>query len=165
MRRIPTIGLAALLAITPALAGDAPSPLSERAGPEIARTLIAVADDFIVDVYHNGVKVPDDRREMVEEVHGPTVERIKLDVRKGDWLVFNVVNNRLRWGGASYFAVSGCFARDEFGFVSRPGTGPWSACDRPGDVDRLYPHRLPKKRPPGRTQLMRFLGLAHPRFG
>src|SRR4051812_19071412 len=107
MRRIPTIGLAALLAITPSFAGDAPSPLSERAGPVLARTLIAVADDFIVDVYHNGVKVPDDRREMVEEVHGATVERIKLDVRKGDWLVFNVVNNRLRWGGASYFAVSG----------------------------------------------------------
>ncbi|MBV8398694.1 MAG: hypothetical protein JOZ17_08130, partial [Acetobacteraceae bacterium] len=42
---------------------------------------------------------------------------------KGDLDSVEFNNNRLRWGGASYFAVAGCFARDEFGFVSRPGAG------------------------------------------
>lgn len=156
MRRIPMLGLAALLAVAPGLAGRSPAQAPQApanpqyfgpASPVLARTLIAVADDFIVDVYHNGVKVPDDRRELVVEVFGATVERIKVDVRKGDWLVFNVVNNRLRWGGASYFAVSG---RGDSGvaFVTEAESGRWSCCDDLGQVtqfiaepDRFANHR------------------------
>ena len=99
--------------------------------------LVTVADDFIVDLYHNGKLVPDGRRKVLLERFGAIVERIRLQVRDGDWIVFNVVNNRLRWGGAYYFAVAGCFGDDEFGFVSRLDTKTWSACDSPNDVERF----------------------------
>ena len=139
LRLLPWLLLAAATAAlggpVTALATPAPVP------PARAHYLITVADDFVVEVYHNGRRVPDARRHLLLERFGATAERVDLEVRRGDWLVFNVVNNRLRWGGASYFAVAGCFARDEFGFVSRPGTGPWSACDRPGDVDRFLSDR------------------------
>src|SRR6476646_5439873 len=79
----------------------------ERSGRETpplrARYLITVADDFLVDVYRNGRAVPDAKRTLLDERFGATVERLDVEVRKGDWLVFNVVNNRMRWGGASYF--------------------------------------------------------------
>lgn len=102
-----------------------------------AKYLITVADDFIVEVYHNGKNVPLSRRNLLEERFGATVERIDIEVKKGDWLVFNVVNNRLRWGGASYFAVAGCFAKDEFGFTSELDSGNWAGCDTSSDVDRF----------------------------
>lgn len=102
-----------------------------------ARYLITAADDFVVDVYLNGKAVPESRRHMIEEKFGATAERIDVEVHKGDWLVFNIVNNRLRWGGAYYFAVAGCFDKDEFGFVSQRDTGDWSVCDTPRDVDRF----------------------------
>ncbi len=102
-----------------------------------AKYLITVADDFIVDVYHNGKYVPDSKRTLLLERFGATVERIDVEVRGGDWLVFNVVNDRLRWGGAYYFAAAGCFAQGEFGFVSSTETGDWSACDDPKDADRF----------------------------
>src|SRR3954454_12939595 len=123
MRRVSMFGIAALLSLAPGLAGDVPAR-GQSHEPVIARTLIAVIDDFIVDIYHNGVKVPDDRRELLVEVFGATVERITLDVRRGDWLVFNVVNNRLRWGGSSYFAVSG---RGDagVGFTTELDSGRW----------------------------------------
>ncbi|WP_435008581.1 hypothetical protein P12x_005789 [Tundrisphaera lichenicola] len=132
MRRFLKIGLTALLAAL-GLSGDAPADNPPPSEPVIARTLIAVVDDFIVDIYHNGVKVPDDRRELVDEIHGATVERITLDVRRGDWLVFNVVNNRLRWGGTQYFAVSG---RGDSGVsvMTEPDSGRWSVCDDPSEV-------------------------------
>ena len=109
--------------------------------PIRASYLITVADDFIVDIYHNGRAVPDSKRQMIEERYGATAERINIEVRKGDWLVFNVVNNRLRWGGAAYSAVSGCFAQNEFGFTSSLEDGHWSACDTPHDVDKFVTHR------------------------
>lgn len=121
--------VAALLMAQPTPDG-APSSSAVR-----AKYLIVTADDFVVDIYHNGRAVPDAKRTLLREVFGATVERIDIEVKTGDWLVFNVVNNRLRWGGASYFGVAGCFARDEFGFVSRPGGGDWFACDTPKDVD------------------------------
>jgi hypothetical protein len=102
-----------------------------------AHYLITTTDDFIVNVYHNGKQVPDSKRQLLLDQFGATVERINVSVRQGDWLVFNVVNNRLRWGGASYFAVAGCFDRDEFGFVSEVQSGNWSACDDPQDADRF----------------------------
>jgi len=116
------------------------SDAKETSSPESAirgRYLITVADDFIVDVYHNGVKVPDGRRELLEERFGATVERINVEVHKGDWLVFHVVNNRLRWGGASYFGAASCFGKDEFGFVSGVECGCWSTCDSPRDAEKF----------------------------
>ena len=113
-----------------------PSPTPAPA-PARAKYLITAADDFIVDVYHNGKSVPDSKRTLLREIHGATVERIDVEVKPGDWLVFNVVNNRMRWGGARYFGVAGCYAQNEFGFVSRPDQGSWSVCDAPRDVDRF----------------------------
>ncbi|MBI1177459.1 hypothetical protein GC207_08475 [bacterium] len=102
-----------------------------------ANYLVTAADDFIVDVYLNGVRVPDDRRELLEEIHGATVERINVQVFQGDWLVFHVVNNRLRWGGSYYFGAAGVLWPNEFGFVSETESGNWSACDNPANAIRF----------------------------
>lgn len=100
-----------------------------------AKYLITTTDDFIVDVYLNGKHIPDSKRTLENELFGATVERINVEVHKGDWIVFNVVNNRLRWGGCAFFGAAGCFATNEFGFVSKADDGNWSACDSPADAD------------------------------
>ena len=138
MKRLSTLGLAAWLAIAPA---HAPAQQPTRAPARVlAQTLIVVADDFLVDVYHNGVKVPDDRRELIHEVHGATVERLRIQVRPGDWLVFNVVNNRMRWGGASYFAVAGQ-GDSGVAFTTELDSGHWSCCDDLGQVGQFIADR------------------------
>ena len=53
------------------------------AWPGDRRPLFTVADDFVVDVYHNGVKVPDAKRTLLHEVFGATAERIDIEVRRG----------------------------------------------------------------------------------
>ena len=117
-----------------------------RRGEVIANAIYIVADDFVVDVYHNGEKVPDSRRTMLEEIYGATVEKIEVEVREGDWIVFNVVNNRLRWGGCSYFAAAGMKANLGVGFVSEADSGRWVACDDPGQVAAFiaYPEGVAK---------------------
>ena len=117
-----------------------------RRGEVIANAIYTVADDFMVDVYHNGEKVPDSKRTMLEEIYGATVEKINIEVREGDWVVFNVVNNRLRWGGCSYFAAAGMKANLRVGFVSETDSGRWVACDDPGQVATFiaYPEGLAK---------------------
>ncbi|HVJ82104.1 MAG TPA: hypothetical protein VNC50_13630 [Planctomycetia bacterium] len=102
-----------------------------------AKYLYATADDFMVDVWHNGAKIPDSRRTLLHEIFGATVERIDLDVAAGDWLVFNVVNNRLRWGGAHYFGLAGLVAEKEATFVSECESGRWSACEDPGQAPKF----------------------------
>ncbi len=105
-------------------------------GKAIADVVYTVADDFVVDIWHNGVKVPDSHREMIAETYGATDEKIhRIDIREGDWLVFNVVNNRLRWGGVSYFAVAGMKPGGGVAFASEPGNPQWSYCDEPALVD------------------------------
>lgn len=104
-----------------------------RRRPELPRLLathiITVADDFVVEVYKNGVRIPGTHRTLLDEIHGATVERMRLEVRPGDWLVFHVVNNQRRWGGVKYFAVAGLLGDNDFGFVSDPGSDAWSVCD------------------------------------
>lgn len=99
-----------------------------------AKYLISVADDFVVDVYLNGKVIPDASRHLLDEQFGATVERIDVTIHQGDWLVLNVVNNRFRWDGVRYFGLAGCFAKDEFSFVSDPEGRNWSVCDDPADV-------------------------------
>lgn len=108
-------------------------PAAKRPTPKgpVATHLVTVTDDFIVEAYKNGARIRDDQRQLLEEKHGATAERISVDVRPGDWLVFHVVNNRLRWGGMKYFAVAGCTEDSDFGFVSDPDSGDWSVCDDP----------------------------------
>lgn len=103
-------------------------------GRLLATHLVTVADDFVVEAYKNGVRLPGDQRKLLDEIHGATVERMAVEVRPGDWLVFHVVNNQRRWGGVKYFAVAGCLGDNEFGFVSDPGSDAWSVCDDPAQV-------------------------------
>jgi len=111
-------------------------------GPQVIATAVyTAADDFVVDVYHNGERVPDAQRKVLAEIFGAMGEKIELTVREGDWLVFNVVNNRLRWNGAYYFAVGGVNTDNSIGFVSELESGRWSACDNPGDVARFIKDR------------------------
>jgi hypothetical protein len=111
-----------------------------RRGEVIANAIYTVADDFIVEVYHNGKKVSADCRALLEEIYGATVEKINIEIREGDWVVFNVVNNQLRWGGCSYFAAAGMKANLEVGFVSEAESGRWLACDEPGEVPSFIAH-------------------------
>jgi hypothetical protein len=94
------------------------------------REVYVVADDFVVDVWVNGKLVQDSSRHMLTETFGAMGEVIHTRLKRGDWIVFNVVNNRLRWGGVSYFGACG---KDEMGnlrFWSTPEEG-WFACDDP----------------------------------
>ena len=125
-----------------AIALHAPIPARDGAPPANVKALranylITAADDFIVDVYLNGKPIPDSKRTMLEERFGATVERIDAEVHSGDWIVFNVVNNRLRWGGTRYFGMAGCFAANEYGFISDRASRQWSACDNPRDATRF----------------------------
>ena len=113
-----------------------------KKAPEVrCEYLITVADDFVVDVYHNGKPVPEAKRELLVERFGATAEKVQVAVRPGDWLVFHVVQNRLRWGGSKYFAVAGCLAKNEFSFVSDPASEAWSVCDDPAKVPEFIRRR------------------------
>jgi len=115
---------------------------ASAAGPRVIATAVhTAADDFVVDIYHNGARVPDSQRKVTAEIFGAVGEKIEVTVREGDWLVFNVVNNRFRWNGAYYFAVGGVNADDSIGFVSELESGRWSACDNPGDAPRFIRQR------------------------
>jgi hypothetical protein len=114
-----------------------PQQVEKKAQPSkdlLAAHLITVTDDFVVEAYKNGVRIQDSKRTQLNEIFGATVERMAVDVRPGDWLVFHVVNNHLRWGGSKYFAVAGMLGTNEFGFVSDPASEAWSACDDPDRV-------------------------------
>lgn len=135
MRRALAVGTALLIAI-----GLADARGDSRRGAVLADRLFVVADDFVVEAYHNGLKVPEAKRALLADRFGATAERIDLEFREGDWVVFNVVNNRLRWGGCSYFAVAG---RGDSGlaFTSDPSSGRWSCCDDPAQVGRFVNDR------------------------
>jgi hypothetical protein len=109
---------------------------------DFAQYLVTVTDDFIVNLYHNGELVSDTRRKLLVERFGATVEQINVRVKAGDWLVFNVANNRLRWGGVCYFGVAGV-AEDErtIGFTTELASGRWSCCDNPSNVARFISDR------------------------
>lgn len=105
-----------------------------------ANTLTIVADDFVVDVWVNGKQVPLDARKLLVEIHGATSERIHMDLYPGDWIVFHVVANRLRWNGASYFGVHATTPDGRQAFVSRVDDA-WSACDDPAAVGAFIAER------------------------
>jgi len=114
-----------------------PKSVEKKAQPskdQMAAHLITVTDDFVVEAYKNGVRIQDGQRTLLNEIFGVTVERMNVQVHPGDWLVFHVVNNHLRWGGSKYFAVAGMLGTNEFGFVSDPASEAWSVCDDPDHV-------------------------------
>ncbi len=106
----------------------------KRSNGLLATHLVTVTDDFVVEAYKNGVRIQESQRTLLNEIFGATVERMAVDVRPGDWLVFHVVNNHLRWGGSKYFAVAGMMGTNDFGFVSDPASEAWSVCDDPDHV-------------------------------
>jgi hypothetical protein len=69
--------------------------------------LITVANDFIVAAYKNGELIAPAKRELLLDRFGATSERMHIAVQPGDWLVFHVVHNPVRWGGSKYFARGG----------------------------------------------------------
>jgi hypothetical protein len=114
-------------------------PLPIEANPDapvMATDLYIGADDFVVDIFHNGHRVPDEARKVNSEVYGAIGERTTLTVREGDWLVFNVANNRLRWSGAYYFGIAGVTEDGSVAFVSEESDR-WSVCEDPGQVPRF----------------------------
>jgi hypothetical protein len=138
-RRLVIVGTCVLSLLVAATAGAGDKSKKDKA---LAQYLVTVTDDFIVDVYRNGERVPDGRRKLLLERFGATVERISVPVAKGDWLVFNVVNNRMRWGGAYYFAVAGVRSDETtIGFTTELSSGRWSCCDNPSNVNRFISDR------------------------
>ncbi len=123
-------------------ASGEPTTVALERGPVIADHIVAVVDDFIIDVYHNGEKVPDTSRRLLNEIHGATVERIDIEIRGGDWVVFNCANNRLRWGGQSLFIAAGLLNEGQPpAFVTKENDPHWSACDEPGEVKKFIAER------------------------
>ncbi len=131
--------LAVVSLALPAVGHESEPPDSEL----VADRIITVTDDFIVDVYHNGKFIRDEQRTLLHDQSGATVDRIDVELKHGDWLVVNVVNNRYRWGGAYYFAAvgqRGQGAEARVGMTSEVGSR-WSACDDPSQVARFIAER------------------------
>jgi hypothetical protein len=118
-------------------------------GRIIADHVFTVVDDFVVDVFHNGNRVPDRQRTLLTETYGACSEKIDVTMREGDWLVFNVVNNRFRWDGQSCFLVAGMQKNGAIAFVSELQSGRWSCCDDPSDAPQFIasPDYLSLNRP------------------
>jgi hypothetical protein len=120
-----------------------------------ARYVITVCNDFVVDLYKNGDKVPERLRHNANELFGAEVEKDDIKVSTGDWLVFHVVSNAIRWNGVYFFAAAGMREKDDFGFFTDYKSDDWSSCDNPSDVDQFISdknymsdakvHRIPEE--------------------
>jgi hypothetical protein len=107
----------------------------------IANSVQIVCDDFACDIYHNGKLIPVEKRQLQGEIFGAQGELITVDLKPGDWIVFNVANNRLRWGGAYYFAAAGLSSAGTLAFTSELRSGNWSACDDLKEISRFVSER------------------------
>jgi hypothetical protein len=107
-------------------------------GALVASALLLVADDFVVEVYVNGRPVPSESRKLQADIYGAQIERVEVDLHDGDWIVFNVACNQLRWKGAHYFACAGLKGdANELVFASEAHSGRWLACDDLTDLARF----------------------------
>jgi hypothetical protein len=107
-------------------------------GALVASALLLVADDFVVEVYVNGRPVPSESRKLQADIFGAQIERVEVDLHDGDWIVFNVASNQLRWKGAHYFACAGLKGdANDLVFASEARSGRWLACDDLTDVARF----------------------------
>src|SRR5262245_16467243 len=96
---VQSLALGGAFAASAAACSDPPGVSASKLR---AKWFHVVADDFVVNIWRNGGVVAESKRTLTEEIYGATVERIALDLVAGDWLVFHVVNNRLRWGGCRF---------------------------------------------------------------
>ncbi len=117
-----------------------PGRLVHRGDGLMANWLTIVAKDFVTEIYHNGERIADRKRKLLLDRFGASVERVDIQVRRGDWLVFHVAHNRLRHGGTRFFAVAGNLDQNEFGFASNPTSRAWSSCDDPANVAEFIAH-------------------------
>jgi hypothetical protein len=107
-----------------------PSPVQ----PLVATRLITASDEFVADVYVNGRPVPQGNRHLLAEVYGAQAERVTVELREGDWVVFHVVNKGLRWDGQSYFGTAALTTDGRVVFTTERRSSRWSACDDPSAV-------------------------------
>jgi hypothetical protein len=110
-------------------------------GGVVSHALVLVTDDFVLDIHHNGKPVPAQNRKLLNEVFGAQVERVTIELRPGDWIVFNPANNRLRWNGQYYFACAGLDADGLCAFTSETTSGQWSAIDDVREVPQFIASR------------------------
>jgi hypothetical protein len=129
--------VASAAASSPAAAAETPSTSPSKPPPVVARFLYLVADDFVVEIYVNGKRVDDEDRHLLGERYGATKERVDVELHPGDWIVFNVVNDRLRWNGAKYFAAAGMIDEGQPAFWTDASSGKWSFCDATANVDEF----------------------------
>jgi hypothetical protein len=125
--------------------GASATPL--RRGNKIADFICTVTDDFVIDIYVNGELVPADKRKLTGERFGAQMEQIDVPIHKGDWVVFAVANNRLRWGGSYYFGAAGMTQEKRLVFQSKLGDPRWTYTDDPGAVTQLIRQRNTRGRP------------------
>jgi len=135
-------------------------PLPPAVPLPVARDLMVVANSFVVDVWHNGERVPRDARKMIGNPAGAVTERVTCDVLPGDWLVFHVVASPSLKASDRYF---GCAARrfdKTVAFVSSSATGNWFVCDDLADVRAFVASRDAGTGNPARAQAAPWSGAA-----
>lgn len=113
-----------------------------RVGPRpiIADSLLLAADDFVMNVYLDGKKIPSRYYSLLSENFGATFMRVRVAVHAGDWLVFNVANDRFRWGGSAGLAVAGLY-HGQTVFVSRANSPRWRSCSKISHVPAFIAQR------------------------
>lgn len=141
---------------------------------EIIQTsgLTIVVKDFVTAIYHNGKRVPDEKRTLLEDRFGSTIENLALEPEPGDWLVFEVACNPIRHGGSRYFALSGFLEGDPHALFSHPQSPNWSHCNNPTLAMKFIRNRehgsdlraLPVERPwdEGDSYIRRYAGPSFP---
>lgn len=133
-----SVAAAAVAASSKIIAADDPPGVS--AVRVKANWFHLCADDFVVEMWKNGKPVPTEKRSLVHEIYGATVEKVDVPLACGDWLVFNVVHNRLRWGGCKFFGFAGMAAEGETTMVSG-GNPEWSVTDDPAEAPKFIRER------------------------
>lgn len=126
--------------------GDEPASSFTDDALSPAQYLVTAADDFVVEVYLNGKLVPASQREQLAEIFGAIAEKDKIIVKPGDWVVFNVVNDQMRWG-TCYFGVAGMTDDGKPVFVSKLNDPRWTCCDDPGKVAEFIAQKDSKGEP------------------
>jgi hypothetical protein len=124
--------------------GASPLPIpvaQEGTGQPIANRIVTACDYFVVDVWQNGKLVPMERRQLVGEAFGAQLEQINMSVKAGDWVVFQVASNGLRWDGAQSFSAAGMRNEKEAAFCTESKSGNWSYCDDFSDAQRFISDR------------------------
>ena len=108
--------------------------------PRVADSLLIAADDFVTDVYLNGKRLPNRDYDLLVENFGATMMQVHVSIYPGDWLVFNVSNDRFRWGGASGLAVAGLL-RGHTSFTSQINSPLWCSCVNLAQVPAFIANR------------------------